>query len=520
MRWTIGRRLAALGATAVCAVLLVGWVGFAQAGKASRQAERASLAAMTFATVNDSQHTASVVLANAYMLAQPVAEERHAEIIEQMVEHTDELRAQVDILAATSVNAEIDAQMPPYLASMRKVLDRSDELAKTRGVVPAGLVASVQGAWDEFDEVSDAVKGLLEQTSTQENEAARNSASRTRTVIAVLALLMAPMLAVAMWLLARSLLRPVTRTKALLEQVSGGDFSQRLQISSRDELGEMASALNTTVDRMGDAIRTIAGEAAALGAASERLDGVSQRMVAGTDRVSEDAAAASDDAVQANRDVRAIATGAEQMRASIGEIARNATEAAGIVADAVRVAQSANETIGRLGESSNEIGEVAKVITSIAEQTNLLALNATIEAARAGEAGKGFAVVASEVKDLAQETAKATDDIGRRIEAIQGDTTDAVGALGQITETINRIAEIQQVIASAVEEQSAATAEIGESVNRAVDRTAGITTRITSVADSSRESSTAAGQTREAATDLATTASSLRQVVTGFRLDR
>ena len=518
MRWTIRRRLAALGGTAVLAVLIVGAVGYVEAGKARTQTERASLAAMTLATVDDSQHTASVVLANTYMLARPVSAERHGEIIEQMNEHAEELRAQTDDLAATKVTPEIDEQMPPYLESMRQVLEVSAQVAQAPGVPPERLITSAQEGWDEFDERSDAVKGPLEESADREIALANSGAARTRITILVLALLVAPLLGVAAWLLARSVLRPVNSTKSLLERVAGGDFTQRLEQSSDDELGEVAIALNTTVDRMGDAIRTIATEATALGVASERLEGVSQQMVAGTDQVSEGAAVASSGAAEANQDVQAIAAGTEQMHASIREIAHNASEAASTVSEAVQAAQAANETIGRLGQSGTEIGEVAKVITSIAEQTNLLALNATIEAARAGEAGKGFAVVASEVKDLAQETAKATDDIGHRIEAIQADTTEAVDSLGRITGTINRIAEIQQVIVNAVGEQSTATTEISQNVNRAADRTGEISSRIASVADSSRVSSAAAGDTREAASELATSASSLRQVVAQFRL--
>ena len=134
-----------------------------------------------------------------------------------------------------------------------------------------------------------------------------------------------------------------------------------------------------------------------------------------------------------------MATGAEEMGASIKEIAKNATEAAKVATSAVKVAETTTATVSKLGDSSTEIGQVIKVITSIAQQTNLLALNATIEAARAGEAGKGFAVVANEVKELAKETAKATEDISRKIEAIQTDTKAAVDAIASISEVINQI---------------------------------------------------------------------------------
>ncbi|MBD7952575.1 MULTISPECIES: methyl-accepting chemotaxis protein, partial [Oerskovia] len=187
-------------------------------------------------------------------------------------------------------------------------------------------------------------------------------------------------------------------------------------------------------------------------------------------------------AEQVSQNVRTVAAGAEQMGASIREIAQNSNEAAKVANRATDRAASTNVTVQKLGTSSQEIGDVVKVITSIAEQTNLLALNATIEAARAGEAGKGFAVVASEVKELAQETAKATEDIARRVEAIQDDTSSAVGAIGEIADIIGRINDYQLTIASAVEEQTATTTEMSRGVQESATGASEIAGNITGIA--------------------------------------
>ena len=161
-----------------------------------------------------------------------------------------------------------------------------------------------------------------------------------------------------------------------------------------------------------------------------------------------------------------VATSTEEMQASIREISKAANESAAVARNAVGAAESANATVQRLGESSVGIGKVIKVITSIAQQTNLLALNATIEAARAGEAGKGFAVVANEVKELAKGTARATEEIGQKIEAIQNDTRSAVAAIAQIRNIIKEINDISNNIAAAVEEQTVTTNEISRNVDR------------------------------------------------------
>ena len=206
------------------------------------------------------------------------------------------------------------------------------------------------------------------------------------------------------------------------------------------------------------------------------------------------------------------------MTASIREIAQNATEAASVATGAVGVASQAQDTVASLGESSAEIGQVIKVITSIAQQTNLLALNATIEAARAGDAGKGFAVVANEVKELAKETAKATEDIGRKIEAIQGDTSGAVSAISEISEVIGRINDIQTTIASAVEEQTATTNEIARSVTEAAGGANGIADDISQVASAADDTRQGAQNTLQSATELSTMAAELKAQVGRFRV--
>jgi methyl-accepting chemotaxis protein len=213
-----------------------------------------------------------------------------------------------------------------------------------------------------------------------------------------------------------------------------------------------------------------------------------------------------------------VATGSEEMSASIKEIAKNAHESAKVATGAVRVAEDTTQIVGKLGDSSTEIGQVIKVITSIAQQTNLLALNATIEAARAGEASKGFAVVANEVKELAKQTAKATEDISRKIEAIQGDTKNAVGAISHISEVIKQVNDISNTIATAVGEQNATTNEMSRNVSEAARGSSEITKNISGVAEAAENTAQGANQSNTAAQSLAEMSTKLHQLVSQFNI--
>jgi methyl-accepting chemotaxis protein len=258
---------------------------------------------------------------------------------------------------------------------------------------------------------------------------------------------------------------------------------------------------------------SVAQNAAALSSASEELAANSQQMVSNAEETATQAGVVSAAAEQVSKNVQTVATGTEEMSASIKEIAKNAQDAAKVAALAVNAAETTNATVVKLGESSAEIGKVIKVITSIAQQTNLLALNATIEAARAGEAGKGFAVVANEVKELAKETAKATEDIGQKIEAIQTATKSAVQAIGEIGSTINRINDYQNTIASAVEEQTVTTNEIARNVAEAAKGSSEIAQNIAGVATAAKSTTSGANDTKKASVELSRMATELQAIV-------
>jgi methyl-accepting chemotaxis protein len=315
---------------------------------------------------------------------------------------------------------------------------------------------------------------------------------------------------------AADLQKKVDEILKVVDAAAGGDLTRPVTIDSDDAIGRVGKSLAAFLNNMRKSIGAIAGNSTTLGAASEELSSVAKQMTGNADETSGQANVVSAAVEQVNRNIQTVATGTEEMTASIREIAKNASDAARVATSAVKAAETTNAIVSKLGESSADIGKVIKVITSIAQQTNLLALNATIEAARAGEAGKGFAVVANEVKELAKETAKATEDISQKIETIQGDTRSAVNAIGQIGSIINQINDIQNTIASAVEEQTATTNEISRNVAEAARGSGEIAQNITGVARAAQGTSSGASDTSRASAELARMAAELQKLVSQF----
>lgn len=269
------------------------------------------------------------------------------------------------------------------------------------------------------------------------------------------------------------------------------------------------AVITNQVELMGSLEQT----AQQLAAASEELSAVASQLSKNATLTSDKSLTAAANSEEVSKGVQTVATNTEEMVASVKEISKSSTEAAGISKDAMKRAHETNITITQLGEASLEIGNVIKVISSIAQQTNLLALNATIEAARAGDAGKGFAVVANEVKELAKQTAKATEDITNRIGAIQDSSKGAVTAIGAITKVIEQVNNISMTIAAAVEEQTATTNEVSRVMQESSSAVNGITQIVRTVASAAQESSQGANQTLEAAKGLSQLAATLRELI-------
>jgi methyl-accepting chemotaxis protein len=497
------------------------------------------------------------------------AERHYAEVRASFKTFSEHMVVEENKRAARELDGKLEAQW----AERQEIFKLA--AAGKKAEADKRLIASKPMAAAIYKELDDIAARRYKFVSDQREEGARALSAIQRTVWIVLgvALVVAVVVVIASNVL---IVRPIRQTTTVLEAAASGDLTQRMALKTTDELGRMSVALNTAIDTLknnierdrkqteelrskvesilevvnaasrGDLTRDIQtrgtdavgqmGEGLAkffgnlrgnvsnigqmaqtLASSSRELTAVSQQMASNAEETAAQANVASAAAEQVSSNVGTVSTAAEEMGASIREISKSAHEAAKVATTAVRVAESTNATVAKLGESSAEIGNVIKVITSIAQQTNLLALNATIEAARAGEAGKGFAVVANEVKELAKQTANATQDISQKIEAIQGDTKGAVEAIAQIGKIINQINDIQNTIASAVEEQTATTGEISRNVTEAAKGSSEIAQNITGVAQAARSTTEGASNTKSSADELSRIAADLQKLVGQFK---
>jgi methyl-accepting chemotaxis protein len=347
---------------------------------------------------------------------------------------------------------------------------------------------------------------------------------------------------------AKNITGPINDAVAGLKDIAQGegDLTKRLQVRSKDEVGEMAGWFNTFIEKLQGIIKQIALNSAAVGSSSTQLSDISQNLLSSAEDTSQrstNVAAASEE-MSANLNTVAaameesatnasmVATAAEQMSSTINEIAENAEKARSVSSQAVGQAGSAYERMNELRQAADKIGKVTEAITEISEQTNLLALNATIEAARAGEAGKGFAVVANEIKELAKQTAEATLDIKNLIDDVQTTSKSTEEEIEQISKIIGGVNDIVGTIATAVEEQTAATQEIAnniaqasqgiqevnENVNQSSTVAADITRDITEVSNAAKTISAGSNDVKQSAEDLLQRSRELSDIVGSFKV--
>jgi methyl-accepting chemotaxis protein len=521
-RFTVGRKLGLLAAVAVVAAVVIGLVAYVNiASMRTGIQQRVSLATARAVLVDLDMQQSNLQIdeRNAILVpTQPALQKQQTDHFTTDVQAVDQDWSTIqslplggDTADLTALKNDFDAYVADVRAFVAKAvdLDPADPgnwaLIEQRSATAAAIESKITAVRHriEAESATSAAQGLASAHTVQ-----------TVTMVSMIVGALVVML-IAIWI-ARAITRPLGRVVAALNRVARRDYTVTVVVRSRDELGDLGRALNEAVSDVRRAIQAVGDSSSTIAAAAEELTAVSATVSSASEESARQADAVVKAAAQVDNGIQTVAAATEQLTAAVREIAQSATDAAGVAGDAATQAEEAMGTVRRLDGSSLEIGKVVKIITSIAEQTNLLALNATIEAARAGSSGKGFAVVAGEVKELAEETARATDEISRQVATIQNDTLAAVAAIERITAVIDRVNGYQTTIASAVEEQSSVTNEISRSVNDAAAGSGAVTANISGVATAAATTAEGSTATQQAAGDLSRLSTDLRTLVGQF----
>jgi methyl-accepting chemotaxis protein len=484
------------------------------------------------------QYQAAIALANTFVINADMTVATSALARLKFVENSLKAISSTDEKIVQGLK-EVSALLDEYRQTLGKLIENAKEIGE--------LTTEMAESADAIMKGSNAMKADLlsdQQRLESESNATIGETERLVVMLAVGGFLLGGVLAV---LLGKGISRPMTAMCKAMRELAGGKFDVVLPgLGRKDELGEMASAVEefkvqavakaerdaaahdaqnkaSSAARRAELIRFADDFEAAVGAIVSNVSASAVQLEAAAGTLTRTAettqslsSQVSGSSEEASSNMQSVASATEELSASVDEIGRRVRESSQIAEAAVLQAQQTDGRIGKLSRAAQEIGDVVKLITAIAEQTNLLALNATIEAARAGEAGRGFAVVASEVKSLASQTAKATDEISSHISGMQGATQESVAAIKEIGGTIARISGIAATISSAVEQQSSATQEIARSVQNVAQGTQEAAANIMRVNRGATETGSASEDVLSSARTLSTESTRLREELDRF----
>jgi methyl-accepting chemotaxis protein len=425
---------------------------------------------------------------------------------------------------ATAESEEV-ASISSLLRSHKELQDKIEQLAMGQGNEAMGRAYDMLKV-DESKQQGELMERLQKMVTEQQEGTNREISTLAETShAATLSLWGSTILGVlAGFVIAFIVSKRISVSLGLLlaraRAISAGELMGKdLESGTSDEIGDLMIAMNEMQTRLREMIVAVAQMSGQVASSSENLRGVSNQMSSNAEETANQSRQVSVSGEEVSVNLQAVAAATEQMSASIKEISKSTTEAAVVAKSAVSTAETTNESVHKLAKSSAEIGNVIKVITSIAHQTNLLALNATIEASRAGEAGKGFAVVANEVKELAKQTAIATEEISRKIEAIQSETKTTSESIQQITAIITQVNNISSMISHSIEDQTATTNDMVRNVNHAATGSSQIVDNMKSVASAAKSTTQGAAETQNAAQQLSAMATELRKLVSQFKFE-
>jgi methyl-accepting chemotaxis protein len=494
---------------------------------------------------NMARHRA--ILSRHVMVSEPAQKAQVEERIKVALQNVDAARKKYEPLIATAEERgayeKFSTAWGDYLKSVEEMLaiSRKNQAAEAMQMFVTKVSQAGLAAETTVDKI---VELNLKGADAAQAQGDRIYASSRLFVLGAIALALVVAIGAGL-LLSRSVASPVVGMTAAMTRLAARDMSVEIPaLGQRDEIGRMADAVEVFKESMikaAAAAEREAGEHAAqevrsalmerltrdfdvdvtqvleaVAAAANEMQSTATAMTTIADGSARQANAVAAAAEEASANVQTVAASAEELTSSIIEISRQVEQSSAISSQAAAQATTTDHEVETLSQAATKIGEVVKLISDIADRTNLLALNATIEAARAGEAGRGFAIVAAEVKGLAQQTARATEDIAQQVDAIQMATARSVEAIREIATTITSVSATSTAIASAVEEQGAATKEIARNVQQASAGTSQVTQNITGVSQAAAETGHAASQVLGAAGDLSKQSTLLRGKVEAF----
>jgi methyl-accepting chemotaxis protein len=439
--------------------------------------------------------------------------------VDEVTDHAETILAMYDA-AAADAPAELKAQYAEVRPRLVAYADAAASLVATAAADPAKAKSQLEGYLAIYSELEQKLGALDDAMHKAVQAASDNGVAKARNSnwIIVLAGLAGGMITVLVGLQTlRAIRRPLREMLTGLRAAEGCDLTVQVPVLRRDELGEMATALNGAMSALRETVAATAARMGTLSAASVDLRTLAGDLDSSVEQTSAQARSADAASLNVSAAVTDMMSATEQMSSSIREISRQTTSATATTSEANRNAASTAAAVARLSEASREIGDIVQLITNIAEQTNLLALNATIEAARAGEAGKGFAVVATEVKDLAQETAQATADITAKISAIQEMTSGTADAIAAITAVIEQIDDGQRTISAAVQQQSATTDLMARNVGEVSSAATEIRSTVSNITRSAEATAEGANTTRGSAELVSSAAGEIQTLIGRFR---
>jgi methyl-accepting chemotaxis protein len=553
MNWSIRRKLYAMAAIAIAGMIFLTGISYLtsiEVSDAMDQTGDAIKDTKVMIEVRAAGQTLTVAALDAI-----VGRDRgyvSDEMLEAMDRSIETLRQNQETIddIGEEYHREKDATRVSEIVTQLDSLVRIDLVQAIESRADDAMIARLNGELYETASELEKVLAQLQALETGELEEKSADVSRsikTSSAVAIVSgILFSFGLAAFLWIMASSITRPITQLTSVMRDLASGTLDVEVGGQDRtDEIAEMARAVQVFKDNAVEKARLEEAQATAQQRAeserreglrelaqrfessvkgvvdrvlssAERMEATAQRMSATADDASRESANVAAASSEATANVETVAATADQLSASIAEIGRQVVQSAKITQNAVSEVDATDETVRGLAEAASRIGEVVTLINDIAGQTNLLALNATIEAARAGEAGKGFAVVAQEVKNLANQTARATEEISAQILAVQEETGEAVGAIERIRDIIGEVNDISTTISSAVEEQGASTQEIARAVQQAAQGTQGVNRNIATVSKAASETGTAADDVLSASKDLTRQAEDLRGEVEHF----